>query len=482
MLNYLPKPKSLPFAKLALFSTLLVFSLFAVAGLARAQTDYANQTPEQWSESVECGAKGELCAEGYGKFSANSMMYTMSQAMTGLPSKDLAQGVENSVLGSTSNLIASMYGNPPASSIYYANDLLKNIGVIDKVYAQGIGYSALTPLLGLWKTFRNIAYVVLVVVLIVVGFMIMFRMNIDPQTVITMQTALPRIVVTLILITFSYAIAGFLIDLMYFAMMFVIAVLAGSAPSMSSKIGEIQRSYLTGGIPDLFGAVFGGGLRSVDDLAKALVGNPDLINKFLGGNIISVVIGVFQQVGTVIYGALFGFLLSIFLLFIFIRLFFTLLSAYIQVIIGIIFSPLQILMGALPGQAGFSSWLRNVAGNLMVFPTVAALLLLGMILTTSNVNDLWVPPFLIKSGGNAIAGLVGLGIIMTAPTLADKVKDMIVSAPPAISPLGPVIGGVSSASRTAASYLIQRRAYGRKEGKTEGELESAAAEQEGVSA
>jgi len=47
------------------------------------------------------------------------------------------------------------------------------------------------------------------------AFMIMFRVRISPQTVITVQSALPKIIFTLILITFSYAIAGFLIDLMY---------------------------------------------------------------------------------------------------------------------------------------------------------------------------------------------------------------------------------------------------------------------------
>ena len=43
----------------------------------------------------------------------------------------------------------------------------------------------------------------------------MFRMKINPQNVATFQSAIPKIVTTLILITFAYAIAGFMIDLMF---------------------------------------------------------------------------------------------------------------------------------------------------------------------------------------------------------------------------------------------------------------------------
>ena len=40
----------------------------------------------------------------------------------------------------------------------------------------------------------------------------------SPQTIVTIQSALPKIVVTLILVTFSYAIAGFMVDLVYVVM------------------------------------------------------------------------------------------------------------------------------------------------------------------------------------------------------------------------------------------------------------------------
>ena len=89
--------------------------------------------------------------------------------------------------------------------------MLHNVGITQPVYAQGIGFSALTPTLQVWKAFRNLSYFLFIIIFIVVGFMIMFRAQINPQTVVTVQAALPKIVVTLIMITFSYAIAVLLL-------------------------------------------------------------------------------------------------------------------------------------------------------------------------------------------------------------------------------------------------------------------------------
>ena len=160
--------------------------------------------------------------------------------------------LRNSAVGMTCNLIAAMYANPPASTAYYAYDLLQNAGFAPKAYAQGIGFSGLSPILPLWKAFRNISYMILVIVLIAIGFMIMFRMKIDPQTVISVQNALPKIVVTLILITFSYAIAGLLIDLMYLTLLLVINIFGSTG--LIHNVPGIQQHYLTGGLPKLFGA------------------------------------------------------------------------------------------------------------------------------------------------------------------------------------------------------------------------------------
>ena len=55
----------------------------------------------------------------------------------------------------------------------------------------------------------------MVIILIAAGFMIMFRVKINPQTVVSLQTMIPKLVITLLLVTFSYAIAGLVIDMIY---------------------------------------------------------------------------------------------------------------------------------------------------------------------------------------------------------------------------------------------------------------------------
>lgn len=116
---------------------------------------------------------------------------------------------QQSAVSELNNYIASIYMHPPASSYAFVNDVGQTLGFIPKqAYAQGIGFTTLSPLLPIWKVFRNIAYALLAIIMMVVGFLVMFRKKIDPKTVVTVQNALPKIVVSLILITFSYAIVG----------------------------------------------------------------------------------------------------------------------------------------------------------------------------------------------------------------------------------------------------------------------------------
>ena len=154
-----------------------------------------------------------------------------------------APGSENGgAVGSIGNLIASMYSSPPSSSGEYLAYLKSNLGLAEPAYAQqGTGWQALSPILDVWKAFRNVAYLGFVVVFIVIGFMIMFRAKIDAQTVITVQAALPKIVITLLVITFSYAIAGLMIDLIYIAIYLFVGVfsLSGLISDSSSVIGKI---------------------------------------------------------------------------------------------------------------------------------------------------------------------------------------------------------------------------------------------------
>ena len=384
-------------------------------------------------------------------------------------------------LNELGTLIAGMYVNPPASFTYYVYDVLQNAGLAPKAYAQGIGFSGLTPIMPLWKAFRNIAYMLIVVILIVIGFMIMFRMKIDPQTVISIQSALPRIAITLLLITFSYAIVGLMIDLMYLGILLVASVLGKAVGLKLSEIAELQSYYTTGGLGTLLGAVFSGGFEALDDFFKALL-PPNAIAGLLIGVIGGVsnpggLLGLFG--GALLPTGLFLLIFSLSLLFIFIRLLIILLSSYIQIILALIFGPIQILFDAIPGKSGFMGWFLGIVANLIVFPVTAAMLILGTILTTSNINPgaiagspgkLWSPPLVgALGGGSSIVAFIGVGMLMLTPSMASKAKKMLQPKP--TMPIGP--GAIFSPFGMAAQQTMSTASqfqYGREGLKTLGEI------------
>lgn len=175
-------------------------------------------------------------------------------------------------VGVTTGLIASLYENSPASGIVYFADLLNNIGLSTPAYAQeGIGFGSLSPLLGLWKAFRNIAYLLFVIVFVGVGFAIMFRVRLSPQAVLTIQSALPRLVVALLLITFSYAIAGLLIDLSYVGF-FLLTSSLGSFGGITPQQAQMMRSdYLNAGFFETIGVIFKNGAGAIKDILGGII-------------------------------------------------------------------------------------------------------------------------------------------------------------------------------------------------------------------
>ncbi len=129
-------------------------------------------------------------------------------------------------IGVMGNLISTLY-TPPLHAKDYFQNLAADFGIAKKTYAQGVGFSGLQPLMEIWKAFRNIVYLIFVVVFVVIGMAIMLRVKIDPRTVMTIQNQIPKLIIGIVLVTFSFAIAGFLIDLMYVTIYLVYGVVIG---------------------------------------------------------------------------------------------------------------------------------------------------------------------------------------------------------------------------------------------------------------
>ena len=136
----------------------------------------------------------------------------------------------NSIAGGLTSMIVLPLSSPVASYREWARTGLENAGLVPHSQAAvGVGLAAIAPFKDLWMIFRNFAFLIMVIVMVVIGFMIMFRSKINAQTVISLENALPKIVIAMILITFSYAIAGLMIDLMYISMGLIIQLFSANA-------------------------------------------------------------------------------------------------------------------------------------------------------------------------------------------------------------------------------------------------------------
>ncbi|MBN1169047.1 hypothetical protein JXA63_04115 [Candidatus Woesebacteria bacterium] len=265
--------------------------------------------------------------------------------------------------------ILQVIGTNPISSIAYFKDLKTRLKIVPEAKAQGFGFTAANPVMELWRMVRDITYFLLVIIVIAMAFMIMFRMKISPQTVISVQSALPKVVFALILITFSYAIAGFMIDLMYV----VVGLLAGIIYNASFTSGEnwgeifsqltgnwgvldLMRIYIQFFFPAFMSALFRGGL------GLGIVGLTLIVPLIL----------------TVIVG--------IMLIWMTIRILWILIKAYVNILIQIIMGPIQILLGTLTG-GGFGNWLKTLLAELAVYPITGFLFFVSFIFLRSSFAD-----------------------------------------------------------------------------------------------
>lgn len=416
--------------------------------------------------------------------------------------KTAQENYQNSFSGIIDNLFTSVFFIPPASSIYWAHNSLEKAQLIPKSYAQnqstpGIGLASLQLVYKLWENMRNFSFVIIVLVLVSIGFMIMFRMKINPQTVISIENALPKIIITLILITFSYPIVGLLIDLVYISLPIIKDLFINVLPN--DKINHVFNQFTNSKVApisivfdrDNFGmywnayvGILGGKIFGLDNLGAnyfvAILLNIGifliamrLINPFNEWflNFIDTTVGIeiFAKldirIGKLIVGILTFIviitiipLLIVFfgMLFLAFRIFFTLLSSLINLIIYIVIGPIYLLLEAVPGKSSFSSWFKNILGNLIVFPGFLFLIYFSRTihfnLTTGNI-PLILPGF--SSGGGAeklLASLIGLYIYLMIPDFLKVLKQTIIGKESLSIPASP--GILFSAGTTVGSTAL----------------------------
>jgi len=365
-------------------------------------------------------------------------------------------------------LLSMVFADKNLSGVTYFKNIASKITLVPEVRAQeGFGYGALDILQPLWQQSRDISYGLLVLVVIIMAFMVMFRTKVSPQAVITVQSALPKLIFAIILITFSYAIAGLLIDIMYVVVGIVASVLGKGNTEATARLYSLMINGPGGGgiwtmmteytslFPAYLAASVGNDLSPVYQFIFDLAIGPMII---VGGLLI---------VGFILLGAFFRSALMI-------------IKSLISIYLLTIFGPFYILFGTVFSGLSFGNWIKDFAANLAVFPAMGILFVFSMMFMNAGLAasgfedfpqdfknyiieinqlkglppvadftgaDSWTPPLLSFGGSNGalILLFVSLGIIIMIPRVAEIIKGFVSGRPFAYGTaigeaFGPIVG------------------------------------------
>ena len=385
-------------------------------------------------------------------------------------------------------LPSMVFESRPLSGITYVKDKFNLVG---EVYAQqGFGFSRLEFIQPLWQAARDISFFFLVLATVIMAFMIMFRVKLSPQTVISIQSAIPKVVMGIILITFSYAIAGFMIDLVYVTIGLLASMFDLAIPDVPGIVQSgIYYRLMTEGIPFIGLGAFGLMILYLPmffiSFTIAIVGNLGVLN-LLG---IFAIAPLISMVVTLI--------VLFVLLFITIKILWMLIKTVVAIFLLVIFGPVYILGGVVFPSFGFGSWIKQLASNLAVYPVAGAMFILSymflvlgsflVFLDLFNIDtcdpglnplthllnqifnalgfnacvsgNVWQPPLTLNGApGGTATGLifcfVSLSILFLIPKTADIIKGLISGRPYAYgTAIGEAFGPAAMGAAAGWGYI-----------------------------
>lgn len=331
-------------------------------------------------------------------------------------------GIPGLLLGS----ISEIQSTPTASGFNDISNTLSKFDLAAPVHAQGgYGFRTLDGVQSLWSASRNMAYLIMVILLVATGFMIMFRVKINPQTAVSLQIMIPKVVFTLLLVTFSYAIAGLVIDMVYVVLAFILSGL--------TLTGAINPGVLSGSVSWFFSPDYG---RIVSYYIGALLSF--LLRGFSISTMLNLIPGIGQALsaftGTI--SAIISIIMTVIIAWLLFKVWWMMVKTYLTLMFLIIVGPWQIMLGLLPGQQGFGSWFRNVIANASVFLTVPIMFMLNMFFwplsflsplgQIADPSSALYPNFPLFSGkGGLFSFAIGFAVLSMIPKVADIIRDAL---------------------------------------------------------
>jgi hypothetical protein len=415
----------------AVFSSIVIFQFFLLGTVSYVSA-------EDEIESAENSYSGDMCIDVvsvYNEANSSSLLVTgasesidslrrnefssnvvlLSSLLLGSDSfcnygdadQELSSSTREGLLGTVEGEITSMLSNPPAVNL--GSHLARNFvpGYDETVtgsYAASTGYDFLKSDMGLepiWLMFRNIAYIGFVLVLVVIGFSIMFKAKIAGQVVVSVSNTLPKVVLGLVLVTFSFAIVGFIMDLGRVA----IGVTGFAMDEQLSSQGFTSQEL--GGVSDMYqdsiDIAYPNALaKALKDIGMITVGEAilhwdidvGLIAGILGGQ--EVADSVLNAVKVIASGVkTWGLIdlikicvIALVCLYASIRVFITMIILYLKIFLEAILGPIYVLIGTLPGNStSIMGWIKRTFSHVLSFVLIFVILNLSRYIVSTSISS-----------------------------------------------------------------------------------------------
>ncbi len=469
------------------------FSIFSTKSFAQTKTAQVNSASAQQSDTLVSDTNPDVPdnLHNWTQTVTIEVLSSFSCQLTGVDPVNTKQGClgvdqktgkigflpspqTGGLIGLMGNMIVALY-TPPLHTTDYFQNLASSFGIVKKTYAApGEGFESLKPLMTIWTAFRNIVYLLLVVVFVIIGLAIMLRIKNDPRTVMTIQNQIPKIIIGILAVTFSFAIAGFLIDMMWVLIFLVYNTLSQAAASSVPSIPEvIKAAGLQHGTP--FGTLGAGNILAIISSSAFSIGK--IIFSILTGGMPGgfkgwVIKGILMFALPPIFnpliwagigGILAWIVIALIVLIALFRLWIALIKAYVQILLDVALAPFWIIGGIVPGSSiSFGGWLKDIIANLLAFPATIALLMLAVIFKDlfATPGASFVPPLIGDPGSaNAIGPLLALGIILMTPNVVNMIKKALKATKFETGIGAAVAGGVALVGKGARSTAGMAATY-----------------------
>lgn len=330
--------------------------------------------------------------------SGNSMMSFATQLSMGiapqlfsnydkLEASNASNFTKQGMLGMVDNGTRDLFENQPSTNLYahFMKEWIPGQGD-GAIYAANDGYSFLMGIGidDLWSKMRTIAYILFVIVLLVAGFMIMFRQKIGGQLAVSIFNALPNVIVGLILVTFSFAIVGLILNISVLLTNVIGALLDPTGQSLA---------FIDSPWALIWGNANANATRGlITDIATD-IGGVAIAGVIIGAIIALASVGTGIGVGLAVAATgpfiFFLFVVAVLgiLLYASIRVYITLVVAFLGIIIDTILAPVILAMSSLPGSQDMrGEWFRRILRNALTFPVVFFFVNLGGYILNSGLK------------------------------------------------------------------------------------------------